>query len=111
MSTPHETKTYVPRAACKEIKTKLGNSILKIGIHADTMIEFLRANANDRGYVNLCITPRKTEGKYGDTHCMWLDTWQPDANRPAPQPRQHDPRAKIDPADVPPPTDDADLPF
>ena len=72
-----ENKIYVPKCSAKHVKFSNGNSILKVGIHVDAMIEFLRQHVNEKGYVNLGISRRKEEGKYGETHTVWLDTWKP----------------------------------
>jgi hypothetical protein len=71
-------KTYVPRCSAKVKKFESGNSILKLSFHAQTMADWLLAHANEKGYVNLGVSRRKEVGKYGDTHCVWLDTWKPE---------------------------------
>lgn len=72
-----EQKIYVPKCSAKQITFASGKTILKLGIHAETMIAFLKANQNAKGYVNLGISSRRETGQYGDTHSVWLDTWQP----------------------------------
>jgi hypothetical protein len=72
-----EPKIYVPKCSVKEHEFRNGGSILKMGIHAETMIAFLKEHANEKGYVNLAIGKRKEQGKYGDTHAVTLDTWKP----------------------------------
>ena len=87
MSQPTE-KIYVPRASCKEKTFTSGHTVLKLGFHASTLIEFIRANANQRGYINLGISKRREVGQHGDTHCVWLDTWLPGQTAPAATPAQ-----------------------
>ena len=72
-----EPKIYVPKCSAKEHKFRDGGSIIKLGMHAETMITFLREHANEKGYVNLAIGKRREVGKYGDTHTVTLDTWKP----------------------------------
>lgn len=85
-----ETKTYVPKSSVKEVTFQSGKSILKLSLKAKEVAGFLMANANDKGYVSLGISQRKAVGQYGDTHCLWLDTWKPDPNRQRqPQPEQN----------------------
>lgn len=93
MSTPNEVKTYAP-ANVKQITPKL----MKFSFSADKMLAFIRQHANARGYINLCISPRREPGQYGDTHTCWLDTWEPDKGRAA-KPKAPAPSAPDD--DVP----------
>lgn len=73
-----EQKIYVPKVSAKQITFQAsGKTIIKLGIHADTLIEFLKKHKNEKGYVNVGISERKQPGQYGDTHSVWLDTWKP----------------------------------
>jgi len=82
MNEPKEQKIYVPKSSAKQITfPKSGKTIIKLGLHAETMIAFIKANANEKGYINLGISERKSESQYGDTHCVWLDAWKPDMNK------------------------------
>jgi hypothetical protein len=72
-----QEKKYVPKSSVKRVVTPKGTEIIKLGLHASTVAEFIRTNANAKGYVNLCITARREVSQYGDTHCLWLDTWEP----------------------------------
>ena len=76
-----EPKTYVPKSGAKKIEFQTGGSLMKLNFHAETLIDFIKANANERGYINLCVTARRQPSERGDTHCIWLDTWKPDPNR------------------------------
>lgn len=98
----NEKKTYVPKCSAKEVMFESGHSIIKIGFHAATMIEFLKQHANAKGYVNLGISERKEPGQFGDTHTVWLDTWQPQRQA---APTEEQPRL----GSAPGPTDD--VPF
>ena len=68
-----EPKKYL-RCSAKEKVNEWGQKLL-IGVKADDLIQFARDNANDRGYVNLVVAPRKEPGQYGDTHSVYLDTY------------------------------------
>ena len=68
-----EPKKYL-RCSAKEKVNEWGQKLL-IGVKADDLIQFARDNANDRGYVNLVVAPRKETGQYGDTHSVYLDTF------------------------------------
>ena len=76
-----EQKQYVPKLSAKEVQFKNGGSILKVGLHVESMIAFLQAHRNEQGYVNIGISRRREVGSHGDTHCVWLDTWKPDMNK------------------------------
>ena len=95
-------KIYAP-ITIKEISTKYG-VMLKVSFRADKMQEFMDANKNAKGYVNLDVNKRKNVGQYGETHSAVLDTWQP--NQPAQQPRTT--RAETPAA---PQEDDSNIPF
>ena len=57
-----EQKTYVPKSSAKEVQFKNGGSILKVGLHVESMIAFLQAHRNESGYVNLGISRRREVG-------------------------------------------------
>jgi len=71
-----DQKTYAPVSA-KQITFQSGKTIIKLGVPVEKFIAFLQEHQNSKGYVNLGISPRKETGKYGETHTVWLDTWQP----------------------------------
>jgi hypothetical protein len=52
-----------------------GGSVLKLGVKADDLREFLAQHTNDRGWINFDIKERREMGKYGDTHLIQLDQW------------------------------------
>ena len=54
-----------------------GGSILNIGINAETLTAFIAEHTNERGYLNLTVQERREAGRYGDTHSVALDTWEP----------------------------------
>lgn len=74
-----EPKKYL-KASAKEKVNEWGARLL-IGVKADDLIQFARENANERGYVNLVVAPRKEPGQYGDTHSVYLDTWVKSSGR------------------------------
>lgn len=79
-----EAKIYVPRSSAKLLTFGSGKTLLKVSFQAEAMIQFLREHANERGYVNLCITERRSKSERGDTHTVWLDQWKPKAQQPQP---------------------------
>ena len=81
-------KTYAPMTA-KEITTSLG-TLMKLSFHAGKMIEFIRQHANEKGYVNMGMSPRREVGQYGETHSVWLDTWKPTQQGAAQKPKAED---------------------
>lgn len=64
-------KIYV-KATVKE--SKYG---LKLSGKAEDVIEQIKAHTNPKGYFNWDINPRKEKGKYGETHSVSVDTWEP----------------------------------
>lgn len=72
-----EQKIYAPASAKMVTFERTGNSILKLSFKADAFIAFINQRKNAKGYVNLGISKRKEVGKYGETHTVWLDTWEP----------------------------------
>ena len=70
-------KVYVPKCSAKEFVFKTGHSQIKLGFKVDALIEFVKAHANEKGYVNLIVSKRKEVSQYGETHCVCLDTWVP----------------------------------
>lgn len=101
MNPQQPDKVYVPKSSAKEITfQKSGKTILKLGFKSKELVEFIRTHTNPNGYINLGISRRREVSKYKDTHCIWLDTWQPEQS----QKPQSEPQ---------PPTDNAgdDVPF
>ena len=76
-----EQKIYVPKCNAREVTFKNGGSIIKIGFHADSIAAFCKEHANQSGYVNLRVSRRREVGDRGETHCVFLDTWEPDSNK------------------------------
>lgn len=78
MNTTQEQKTYVPKTSAKLIRFQSGKEVLKLNGHAETLAEFIRAHANERGYITLGISALKPENQDDRrTHSVWLDTWKP----------------------------------
>ena len=46
-----------------------------------TDLDKLRENLNEKGWVNVLVTERKSVGKYGETHALTIDTWKPDPSK------------------------------
>jgi hypothetical protein len=75
-------KVYL-KCSAKEKTFRNGGAILKIGIKVEELAAFVKAHKNERGYINLAISPRREVGQYGDTHSVYLDA-------PPPQQQQQD---------------------
>lgn len=65
-------KVYL-KCSAKEKTFDNGGSIIKIGIKVEDLAAFVKAHKNERGYINLAISPRREVGQYGDTHSVYLD--------------------------------------
>lgn len=70
-----EPKTYAPFTV-KSREGRFGTEF-KISAKADALIDFIKTHVNARGYINCEMGPRKETGKYGETHNVTLDTWEP----------------------------------
>lgn len=92
-------KTYL-KCSAKARETNFGQ-VIKLGIKVDDFIAFARQNVNDRGYVNLDITPRKEQGQYGDTHSVSLDDYVKGSGKTAPSPAGYDHSAPVTDSDIP----------
>jgi len=71
-------ETIYLKCSAKEIKSKYGTKVV-IGVRASDLTEFADKHKNARGYVNLVVQQRKEPGKFGDTHSVILDTYEPKA--------------------------------
>jgi len=72
-----EQKIYVGGA--KEMSGNFG-VFHKISFsHND--LNMLMENLNAKGYVNLNMNKRKQPSRYGQTHSLVIDTWQPSENQ------------------------------
>lgn len=101
-----EQKTYVPKSSAKQITFQSsGKTIIKISFKANELIEFVNGHVNASGYINLGISERREVGPYGDTHCVWLDTWQPKPKTDASA------KSRYIPPDEQPETKGDDVPF
>ena len=54
-----------------------GGTVINLGVKVEDLAEFCRKHKNERGYVNLIVAERREVGQYGDTHSVYLDTYQP----------------------------------
>lgn len=76
MNEQRSLKVYAPLSG-KEIKFNNGGTLLKLSGKAEKLIDFIRANTNEKGYVNLKVERRREVDEWGNTHSVQLDTWQP----------------------------------
>jgi hypothetical protein len=67
---------YVPGSSAKAKSTQFGE-VIKLSFKIEDLGPFAKQHKNAKGYLNLEISPRKAPGKFGDTHSVKLDTWEP----------------------------------
>ena len=76
-------KTYIPKSSVKQVDFKNGGHLLRFSMHAETLVKFLLDQiengefVNDKGYLSMNISERRTASEWGDTHSASLDTWKP----------------------------------
>jgi len=85
-------KVYAPGTSVKEYKFEDGGSVMRLSILVEKFAPFVKANKNERGYLNLTISPRKEIGAYGETHSVSLDTWQPSKDKASTQNKSTTPK-------------------
>lgn len=101
-------RTYVPKSSVKSRQGPYGE-FLSVGLNLESFIEFARQHVNERGYINLTISKRKSASDRGDTHSIYLDDYKPGDRRPAPAEPPPSGLGKFD--DVPGPAQTDDVPF
>ena len=69
------------------ITAKQGQYGIKLSGKVDKIIEELKKNENESGFINLDLNPRQAVGKYGETHSLTVNTWKPNGAKPQ-QPQQ-----------------------
>jgi hypothetical protein len=67
----------------KEIVTKYGN-MLKISFNRED-IQKLQDNLNDKGWINLVASKKKTQVDGKPTHSIKIDDWKPEAKPQTPK--------------------------
>ena len=105
MSAPFPKNVYVPKSQAKARETSFG-VVIGLGFLASALIDFVKSNSNEKGYVNLDIVPRRTTDDFGNTHSVQLNQWKPDMNKMRQAVATSPPPAK---GDGQPPSDD--VPF
>jgi hypothetical protein len=71
------------------LRGKKGQYSIKVSVNVEKFIEELKANQNEKGYVNLELKERKEADKFGNNVYAVLDTWKPtQSNAPAQSPAQ-----------------------
>lgn len=79
-----EQKTYLDGFIIKEKQFDNGNSILNVAVNAEQMIRFVNEHKDERGWLRIGISKRRTPSDKGVTHCAWLDTWKPQQRQESP---------------------------
>jgi len=78
-----EEKNYINGIILKEKIFDNGGTQLKVSIKLDEFVEQLKTCEQDKdfkGWINCCISRRKSPSDKGVTHYMYEDTWKPDPN-------------------------------
>lgn len=90
-----QAKNYITGSA-REKTFDNGGSVINLSICLDDLLKLPKTqDKSGRAYVKLTIAPRKTEGKYGETHAIYEDTYQPKPKEGSTT------EPKIDPNDLP----------
>ena len=69
------------RCSAKAKTFNNGGSVIRIGVKVSDLQAFADQYANERGYLNLVVQERRSQGQYGDTHSVVLDTYVPKAKQ------------------------------
>ena len=56
-------KIYVPKSSAKSHVFPDGGEIINLSFGADALCEFIEANRNAKGYLNLSVSKRKAVGQ------------------------------------------------
>jgi hypothetical protein len=75
MSDPKK-KIYL-KCQAKEFAFPNGGVVINVGVRAEELIAFAHQHGNSNGYVNLTISKRREPSQYGQTHSVYLDTYEP----------------------------------
>lgn len=86
-------------------------SIIKVSCKVDKLIEFLNQHKNEKGYTNIILAKRKSEGQGGETHYAYLDTWKPTGERRQAPQHQREQKPSEASGDFPERAADDDVPF
>lgn len=63
-----------------KVSVKTGKYGLKLSGKSEDVIKQIQQHTNEKGYFNWDINPRKEPGKYGETHSVTVNTWEPGSN-------------------------------
>ncbi len=69
-------KTYVPRSYAKAVTTQYGE-IINVSFSAKELREFMNDHVDAKGYFKITIAGRREPDKFGNTHSVFLDEFQP----------------------------------
>lgn len=83
-----EQPIYAPLNVKKNDKIQF--FCLNVSGQAEKIIAFIKANTNEKGYVNLQIKEKRQPDQYGNTHSVTLDTWKPTQQRQS-EPARNEP--------------------
>lgn len=102
-------KIYIPKANAREQQGQYG-SFIKLGFNAAELIAFANQHKNDRGYLNLILSPRRNPDDRA-THSIYLDTYKPKEGREGFQQARAAANAAKTPEGIPANPHDDSVPF
>lgn len=70
------SETIYLNCRAKARSTQFGE-IINVSMKVEDLIAFANEHKNQGGYLNLSVRKRKQEGRFGETHSIVLDTWEP----------------------------------
>lgn len=84
MNNTTEQKQFINGLWVQEKSFDNGNTILKLSILPEKFIESIKSvKVNEKGYIKLIISKKKSLGENGDSHYCYVDTWQPSGQKPS----------------------------
>ena len=69
-------KIYVPKASARA-RTNTYGEFINLSFDVDALRAFAEQHRNSKGRVNFTVSKRREEGKFGETHSITLDTFEP----------------------------------
>jgi hypothetical protein len=73
-----------PKIYCPGSAKQISEHLLKLNFPVDELIKLINTHARN-GWISLAVSPRKEVGQKGQTHSVWIDTWQPQATPAQPE--------------------------
>ncbi len=107
-------KVYVPKSYGKTRTTQFGD-IYNLDFHAETLIEFVKANTDARGYFKISVSKQKTpklrdDGTIMSDLTIALNNWKPENAGEAPKAAPAKGKTAAPAKAAKPPVDDEETP-